>query len=277
VRPCLALGTQGWSYRDWEGGMYARGTPPGAYLREYAREFGSVEVDSTFYGTPAPDRLRRWARAVPAGFTFALKLPREITHERRLRDCARPVAEFFASALTLGPQLEAVLVQLPPDFGPPEWAALEAFVGALPGEVRIALEVRDPRWFAVARRDELLALLRGHGIALAVSDGTFVELDIMLAAFAQPTATFGYVRWLGRRDAVTRFDRVSIDRRGHIARWSAALDAAAARLTRVCGYANNHYMGHGPATIRAIYRALSIDHRPPARCVQTELFPNQLS
>jgi uncharacterized protein YecE (DUF72 family) len=242
-------------------------------LRQYAREFGSVEVDSTFYGTPPPERLVRWARSVPATFTFALKLPREITPAGRLIGCAQPLAAFFESALVLGPQLEAVLVQLPPDFGPEEWDALAAFVAGLPSGPRIALEVRDPRWFAVDRRAELLALLRDRGIALAVSDGIFVELNVMLAAFAQPTATFGYIRWLGRRDSVTRFDRVVIDRSAHIARWAAALGAASTRLERVCGYANNQYMGHAPATVRAVYRELGIDHEPPTRVVQTELFP----
>ena len=179
--------------------MYERGTRPAAYLREYAREFSSVEVDSTFYGTPAPERLLRWAQAVPPGFTFALKLTREITHERRLIGCERAAAEFFDAAAVLGPKLEAVLVQLPPDFGPDERDALTAFIRVLPAGPRIALEVRDPRWFAVAQRDELLAVLRDRGIALAVSDGTFVEINVMLAAFAKPTASFGYVRWLGRR------------------------------------------------------------------------------
>ncbi len=274
--PRLALGTQGWSYRDWDGHVYDAGTPPGAYLRQYARQFASVEVDSTFYGTPAPERLVRWAQSVPAHFTFALKLPREITHERRLIGCARPVAAFFDAASALGPQLEAVLVQLPPDFGPAEWAALVAFVRELPVGSRIAVEVRDPAWFGTAHRAELLALLRDRGIALAVSDGTFVDLDIMLAAFAAPTAEFGYIRWLGQRDAVTRFDRVTIDRGARLVRWAAALRVAASRLTRVCGYANNHYMGHAPATVRALCRELGIELFSPPRVIQTELFPSGL-
>jgi uncharacterized protein YecE (DUF72 family) len=257
--------------------MYEPGTPPGAYLREYSREFRSVEVDSTFYGIPTPQRLRRWAQAVPADFTFALKLPRVITHERRLVGAEKLVAEFFASALTLGSQLEAVLVQLPPDFGPESWDALAAFVRGLDYAARIAIELRDPRWFEIERCAELRALLSDRGIALAVSDGTFVELNVMLAAFVQPTARFGYIRWLGRRASVARFDRVSIDRTANIVRWTAVLEAAGTRLERVCGYANNHYMGHGPATVRALYRQLGILHGRPARFVQTELFPNGVS
>jgi uncharacterized protein YecE (DUF72 family) len=269
----LALGTQGWFYRDWEGALYPRGTPAAQYLREYAREFRSVEIDSTFYGTPAPERLVRWAQAVPPDFTFSLKLAREITHERRLVGCDKEAAAFFDAAAVLGSRLEAILVQLPPDFGPDERDVLAAFVRSLPSGPRIAVEVRDPRWFAAGARADLLGMLRERGIALAVSDGTLVELNLMLAAFAVPTATFGYIRWLGRRDAVSRFDKVVIDRGAHIERWSAALAAAGTRLERVCGYANNHYMGHGPATVRALYRALGIEHVPPVRVEQTELFP----
>lgn len=268
----LVLGTQGWSYPDWAGEMYDAAAKPEAYLRNYAREFGSVEVDSTFYGTPAPERLMRWAQSVPPSFTFALKLPREITHERRLVSCAPLVRDFFASAAVLGPQLEAVLVQMGPDFSPDDWPVLEAFVPHLPAGPRIALELRDPRWFLGSRYDEVRALLHTHGIALAVTDGTFVDLETMLAAFAQPTAPFAYVRWLGQRDAVTRFDRVSIDRNASLARWSAAIAAAAGAIERICGYANNHYMGHSPATIRALYAALGISHERPVRVVQESLF-----
>jgi len=107
--PALALGTQGWSYPGGTGAVYDAGAEPASVLGEYAREYARVEVVSTFYGAPAPERLLRWAQSVPAHFTFALKLPREISHDRRLVGCERLVEEFFASAAALGPQLEAVL------------------------------------------------------------------------------------------------------------------------------------------------------------------------
>jgi uncharacterized protein YecE (DUF72 family) len=252
--------------------MYDAGTKSTGYLRAYAREFGSVEVDSTFYGTPPPERLMRWAQSVPPHFTFALKMPREITHERRLVGCHQLVHEFFESAAVLGPKLEAVLVQMGPDFTPDDWGALEAFIPQLPVGPRIAFEVRDPRWFEGAMYDRLRELLGEFGIALAVSDGTFVPLEVMLDAFARPTARFAYVRWLGQRDAVTQYGSVQIDRMAQIARWAEVIRVAAAVLERVAGYANNHYMGHSPATIRALYEALGIAHTVPPRVVQDTLF-----
>lgn len=270
--PRLAFGTQGWAYADWVGPMYDAGTRAGGYLRAYAREFGSVEVDSTFYGTPPPQRLMKWAAATSPTFTFALKVPRAITHDARLIGCAAAFDEFFAAARVLGERLDAVLLQLPPDFTAAEFGALRVVIPALPADVRIALEVRDPSWFEPAVFEPLHALLTERGVALAVSDGTFVSLDLMIAAFARPTAPFGYIRWLGRRDAVDRYAEVVIDRSDRVARWAAAIKAAAPRMQRVSGYVNNHYAGHSPATVRALYAALGVAHTRPERIEQATLF-----
>ena len=81
----LRLGTQGWNYDAWVGPFYPPGTRPAEYLTVYARAFETVEVDSTFYAIPPIKTVRGWYDRTPPGFTFALKLPQEITHERRLR------------------------------------------------------------------------------------------------------------------------------------------------------------------------------------------------
>ncbi len=252
--------------------MYDAGTRPEGYLRAYAREFASVEVDSTFYGTPPPERVRRWAAQVPRDFTFALKLAREITHDHRLLAAEKLLDEFVTSAFELGDRLEAILIQLAPDFAPAELGALEEFVAALPAGPRWALEVRDPSWFEGDVHARLRAALGARDVALAVSDGTFVPLPVMLAELRDPTASHAYVRWLGRRDAVQAFNEVQFDRRDQIEQWAGAIRAAAPRLTRLCGYANNHYTGHSPAAIRDVYAALGIPHERPHRIEQTSLF-----
>jgi uncharacterized protein YecE (DUF72 family) len=270
--PPIVLGTQGWSYADWVGPMYDAGTRPDRFLRAYAREFGSVEVDSTFYGTPPPERIAGWLGAVPATFTFALKLPREITHERRLVGCENVFAEFVAAARAFGNRLEGVLMQFASDFGTAEFDALAAFVDRLPDDIRWTVELRDPAWFVAPDLARLRALFAARDIALAVTDGTFVDVDVMLAQLEAPTARHAYIRWLGARDAVTRFDRVILDRSANLHRWAEALRAAAPHLTRVSGYANNHYAGHSPAVVRAFYAELGLPHREPPRIEQPSLF-----
>jgi len=211
-------------------------------------------------------------QTVPPGFTFAAKLAREITHERRLVGCDDVVAEFFRSMEAFGDALEAVLVQLGPDFSPDERGALFAFVERLPAGFPIALELRDPRWFAEPLASDVRAVLTARNIALALTDAPFVPLDTMLAGLAEPTADFAYLRWIGVHDAVARFDRVVFDRSAAIARWAKAIAARPPRVKRVCGYVNNHYAGHAPATVRALYAALGIAHDRPARIVQGSLF-----
>jgi uncharacterized protein YecE (DUF72 family) len=252
--------------------MYDAGTRPEGYLREYAEEFRSVEIDSTFYGTPPPERCGRWAAQVPDGFTFALKLSREITHDRRLLGSRALVEEFVASALEFGDKLEAILVQTPPDFVPAEIDAVETFVRELPQGPRWAFEVRDREWFHGDARQRLRDALGTHGVALAVSDGTFVPLEMMLYEFRRPTASHAYVRWLGQRETFTRFDEVAIDRGDRVAQWADAIRDTAPQLTRLSGYANNQYAGHSPGTIRQIYAALGVAHERPARIEQTSLF-----
>jgi uncharacterized protein YecE (DUF72 family) len=252
--------------------MYDAGTRAEGYLRAYAREFGTVEIDSTFYGAPAPERVRRWAAQVPDAFTFAVKTPREITHDHRLLAPRKLLDDFVMSVAELGAKLEAILVQLPPDFGPAEIDALETFVATLGPGPRWAVELRDPAWFDGDERKRVRDVLGRHGVALAVTEGPFVPFEAMLRELREPTAPHGYLRWLGEREAMTRFDAVTIDRSASIARWAAAIREAGPSFAHLCGYANNEYAGHAPATVRALYAALGVPHDEPSRIVQTSLF-----
>ena len=272
MRPAVALGTQGWAYADWVGPMYDAGTRAEHFLRAYAREFSSVGVDATWYGTPPPERVRTWCAAVPAAFTFALKLPREITHERRLVACEALLDEFVERALDFGTKLEGVLVQLPPDFTPLDDGTLDAFLRRLPAGPRWSIELRDPGWFVRETYERLHDALARAGVALVACDGTFVALEHALAAFAEPTARHGYIRWLGAWKAVEHFNRVIFDHSEELRAWAHAVHANADRLDRVCGYASNFYTGHAPAAVRAFYAALGLPHTPPPRIEQTSLF-----
>ncbi len=252
--------------------MYDAGTRPDGYLRAYAREFNTVEIDATFYGTPPPGRLARWASQVPDDFTFAVKLPREITHDRRLVSPEAAIDAFLTTVDELGTKLEAILVQLPPDFVTAEIATFEEFVAALPAGPRWAVEFRDAAWFQGDVRLRVRDALGSRGIALAVTDGTYVPVEMMLHELRHPTTSHAYLRWLGRPEAFARFDRVQVDRRADIAHWVEAIKDAAGQLTRLAGYANNLFAGHSPQTIRDVYAALGIAHQRPHLVEQTSLF-----
>src|SRR5690606_12841476 len=112
----IHIGTCAWSFDDWRGAFYPEHLPAAERLAFYARHFNSVEVDSTFYASPAPHVSEHWAEVTPPGFLFSAKMPREITHERGLRHCAEPLHGFLESIAPLHAKLACVLIQLPPFF-----------------------------------------------------------------------------------------------------------------------------------------------------------------
>ena len=171
----ILIGTQGWNYDAWVGPFYPGPTRPTDYLRVYARAFPTVEVDSTFYAVPPEKTVLGWASKVPEHFRFALKTPREITHERRLIDVVDVLAEFTESARLLGARLGPILIQLPPDYGPEGRPALERFLPRLPADLRFALEFRRRGWLT----RPILDLLREHRVALALVEGRWIARERM--------------------------------------------------------------------------------------------------
>jgi len=120
----IRIGTQGWNYPAWVGPFYPSGTRASEFLSTYARAFRVVEVDSTFYAVPDANAVRAWRERTPDDFTFALKMPKQVTHELRLRDAEEIVNDFLARARELGTKLGPILLQMGPDFSPEELPAL---------------------------------------------------------------------------------------------------------------------------------------------------------
>src|SRR4051812_2772782 len=142
----IRIGTQGWNYDAWIGPFFPSGTRPVDFLSVYSRAFDTVEVDSTFYAIPPSKTVRGWAERTPRDFKFALKMPQEITHERRLRDVADVTALFFERVRELEDKLGPILIQLGPDFGPVELPALAGFLPTLPSDIQFAIEFRQRGW-----------------------------------------------------------------------------------------------------------------------------------
>lgn len=238
--PELYLGTSGWSYADWEGTIYAEGLPAGSRLAEYANRYATVEIDSTFYGTPRRPTVQKWREVVPEGFLFAAKFPREITHEKTLSGAEKPAEEFVRTMEGLGDRLGPLLVQLPPSFTVEGMEVLERFLEALPEGFRYAVEVRHRSWV----RSDLPDLLREYGAALVLVD--YPRMPRMEAA----TADFSYIRWLGdRREFPSGHTQPKKDRTEDLRWWSGLVDRFVSEGRTVFAYANNHYQNHSPSTL----------------------------
>lgn len=251
----ILIGTQGWNYAAWVGPFYPPGTRASEFLPTYARAFRGVEVDSTFYAVPDVRAVRAWRERTPADFTFALKMPKEVTHELRLRDADDLVRDFLDRARELGQKLGPILLQLGPDFAPDELPALEQFLPSLPRDLRFALELRQSRWMRSDVLPDLLELLASHGIALALSDGRWIRRETMLELAERATAGFLYVRWMGPDREITDYSRVQFDRSEEIRAWAEVLERVA-HTKEIFGFFNNHFAGHSPDSAREMQALL---------------------
>ena len=268
----IVIGTQGWNYAAWVGPFYPLGTRPAEFLPTYAKAFRAVEVDSSFYAIPDVRAIRAWAERTPAQFTFALKMPRDVTHELRLRDAGDLTMAFLDRARELGPKLGPILLQMGPDFAPEELPALEQFIPMLPPDLRFAVELRQSRWMHAGVRPRLLDLLAGYNVALALSDGRWIRRETMLELVERPTADFLYIRWMGPDRAITDYSHIQFDRSAEIAAWADVLKNAA-HTKEIYGFFNNHFAGHSPASARELQRLLGQQPVDPAGLgVQRTLF-----
>jgi uncharacterized protein YecE (DUF72 family) len=143
----LHVGCAMWAYPPWQGRYLPRSLSPRDRLSAYATWCNAVEGNTTFYATPALDTVKSWAEQTAPDFRFILKLPRTVTHERRLTDADEPLRAFLAAIQPLGPRAHTLWVQLPPSFSPADLGALTSFLSRLPREYRYCVEVRHRAFF----------------------------------------------------------------------------------------------------------------------------------
>lgn len=261
------MGTCSWSFEDWRDVFYPDGLASGQELPYYATYLPAVEVDATFYSAPRPEVAAGWAGKTPDRFEFTAKMPRQITHDARLRDCGAETAAFIESLQPLGAKLGAVLVQLPPTFRPQsDEDALRGFLDALPtGEdaPRFAVEFRHADW----RRPRFIRLLEEHRVAWVWNDGTAAS-DGAAAPFAvlPQTTDLLYLRLLGdvatkfRPDGERHFRYGSLlwPRDQALEGWARRIERHLEDCERIFVMIDNHFEGFSPLTCQRLARLLGI-------------------
>jgi len=257
--PGILLGTSAFTASGWEGSFYPRGLQSRDYLSYYAKRFATVEVDSTFYRCPSANTVSNWSARTPEDFLFCVKVPQVITHDKALADCDAEFEEFVKTMDILGPKLGPMVFQFP-SFD--RWrfprqesflAVLAPFLKKLPADHKFVIEIRNKAWLDARFAD----VLREHNVALALTDTTFLPRPWELKQkFDLVTADFAYVRWLGDRKGIekqtTTWDRTVVDRTSDLRNWVGLLKAMVndKRIRKLFAFANNHYAGHGPGTIK---------------------------
>ena len=158
----IRIGTAGWSIPL----KNALDFPPaGTALERYSAVFPVAEINSSFHRPHRRSTWARWRDSVPDGFRFSVKLPKQITHVRKLLDCSEPLDRFIAEAEGLKEKLAVLLVQLPPKLAFDESVAGSFFAELMRrSSAAIACEPRHPSWFTPGA-DSFLAGLRVSRVA----------------------------------------------------------------------------------------------------------------
>ncbi len=259
------IGCQSWGYDDWitpVGGrtvFYPRGTKRDEMLGLYSRIFDTIEVDATLYGIPAETTLQNWYDETPPNFTFSLKFPREITHDRALRGPSSKItADFVERAAILREKLGIFLIQFPAAFEAVDdnIVALDRYLEDLPAGYRFAMEFRNAGWFV----DRVFTLLEKAGVSLCLVEGKWVDREIMFRSASRDTNAFRYIRIMGERD-IPRFDRIYRHRDDVLDRWTAEIGKLPADEVHI--YSDNYFEGFAPATVNKLRSRLGLPFVDP--------------
>ena len=267
----IRLGTSSFSSADWVGPYYPEGTPPAEFLRLYAHEFDTVEVDSTYYAIPSARTVDGWVAKTPEDFVLAAKFPRSIVHGG---DAATPDPQkvlvsavtakdrdaFLAVMSRLGSRLGTLVLQFP-YFNKKAFASagpflerLDLFLEALPKKgFSFAVEIRNRDWYRKPFRD--VCAKHRAGVVL-VDQAWMPHGDEIIEEFDPVTSDSLYVRLLGDREGIEKltktWDSIVIDQTARMTRWARLLAGLAVKGVRSFVYVNNHYAGHAPSTVRAL-------------------------
>ena len=206
-----------WTYAPWQGRYLPHSLPPRDRLRAYATWCNAVEGNTTFYATPPLDTLKSWAEQTAPDFRFILKLPKPITHERRLADVDDPLRAFLAAIEPLGQRAHTIWIQLPPSFSPADLGVLAGFLSRLPHGYRYSVEVRHRAFFEDPRSEQQLEKVLGDVSAEWVTFDTTVLFGSPPVSDAEREAwtkkprlprrsraltSYPVVRYIGRDDVV---------------------------------------------------------------------------
>jgi uncharacterized protein YecE (DUF72 family) len=229
----ILLGCSGWHYKEWVGPFYK--PEDKSKLAAYQRVFKTVEIDSTFYRYPNKGMVFGWLRYTKPDFVFTAKLPKLITHTKKL-DTAKGVENDLNTFLELMEplQLDGKLACLLAQLGPSlkfNINLMESFFALFPPKFRLAVEFRHKSWM----RNETWQLLEKYKVAYTIVD------EPLLPPEAHVTSDFAYVRWHGKGEQIWYDYHYKPD---ELQPWVPKLRQVSLKAEKIYGYFNNHYRGY---------------------------------
>lgn len=268
-KPHVWIGCPTWANKPWIGTWYPAGVQDKDLLYWYARQFNTIELNTTHYRIPDTATISRWRQAVRPGFMFCPKFPQEISHHLLLLQAQTLSDTFCASILGLEEHLGLSFLQLPPSFGPEYAATLERFLLSVPRQVPLAVEFRHPDWFKENEEARAgFALLEALNVSVVLTD-VAGRRDVLHQRLTTPVA---FIRFVGNGLHPSDYARIN----DWVARLKAWFDKG---LQCLCFFVHQPDISHSPVLAQYLIRQLNetcelklIPCQPLVQPVQGSLF-----
>ena len=205
VLPAFYIGAPQWLNKEWLGTLYPATAKDKEFLHHYARQFNTIELNTTYYRIPDEATIKRWRAAVSPEFRFCPKFPQLISHEKLLTGAEDLTTAFCDAVLGLEENLGVCFLQLPPVFGPKSLPILEKFILSLPEALPLAVEFRHPAWFTDFEAGrEAFAILEACRVGTVLTD-VAGRRDVLHMRLTTPTV---FLRFNGYQQHPSDFTRV---------------------------------------------------------------------
>ncbi len=200
----IFVGCAKWGRKDWVGKIYPPKTKEADFLAHYAKHFGCIELNATFYRMPTEKQTSVWATKVGKGFIFAPKFTQRITHFKRLKGAEEATSAFLKGVGALGEHLGPLFLQLPPNFSPKNFEILRDYIQSLPRDIHLFVELRHPQWFEKETFDTVFDMLEQNKSGAIITDA-IGRRDCVHMRLTTPEA---FIRFVGNGLHPTDYVRI---------------------------------------------------------------------
>ena len=261
----ILIGTSGWGYSDWQARnektkipFYPSSLEERHRLAFYSEIYHTVEINTTFYHYPRENAVLKWEANVPDDFIFAYKIPKLITHNKKLQDDYSHDLHRFLNLMDSGLRKKAgpALLQLPPKFSIKYYKELSIFLGSWPEQLKLAVEFRDISWVTGGGLNQTLSLLENYNVAYCIVD------EPLLPPITPITADFTYIRFHGHGLRPWYRYRYSLK---ELQSWIPKIQKLQKndQLMEIYTYFNNHPHGSAPANAQQLAILLKMPLKKP--------------
>jgi uncharacterized protein YecE (DUF72 family) len=168
---CVYIGGTTWINPDWKGHLYPNKIGKGEDLKYYSRQFNSIELNSTYYGIPPLQRVKKWCEDVPDDFTFCPKFPQTISSTRIINISDNQLTRFIDILNTFGEKLGVSFFQFPTKMKPGIIISkLREFLPLMPSYLRIMFEIRHPDAYNPVNKEIIKELFYEYSHGLVITD-----------------------------------------------------------------------------------------------------------